>query len=476
MTRSGLVGRLATGRPLLVGVIVALGLTTLAMAGLTQAKQGPPPALIAGFASAALLMIGAPALAAATAPRGGRARLFVLFAFTAAIIGIRFIGQRYLDPRAAYPLLDEAGLVATLALATWLVAWRPAIGGTLRLAAAAPFIAILAAIAALGYLALDGGLTSGGLDARGAAALALSLGLSMAIAMNVAAGFAALFAKGAERAPAAAGAAHQAIAAAVFAVLCAGAAFFAGAVFAGTIEAALSVAWRAVAMAAIGCGAALFVVSGSLSLTIVNEKTAVQENRRRDDIRRAWRPMRRMLPATSAYAATGLVVIGAVLSVFEAERSLTPETALFIACVALASLVAFVSLRTTILIISVLTFSDLLATLLYTVTGAPVPGEGATLPALALAATAFAQLGLAWRDSAVPRLNAREITEAAVIDGAGRMFSTMGFGAAAFLVAAISGLWPDGAAAAAHFAVTTGIGLVIAPALMTAISARYGYY
>ncbi|MFQ5564183.1 MAG: hypothetical protein ACE5FO_11495 [Parvularculaceae bacterium] len=474
--RPGLVGRLAVGRPLLIGVVFALGLTTLAMAGLTRPYVGPHPEILARFAIAALLIIAAPALAAAGAPRGGRARILLLAAFVAAIVGLHFTGRHYLDPQAAYPLLDLSALVAALALATWLVALRPAIGGNLRLAAAAPYVAILAVFAALGHVALQNGLTETGLAPAVAAALGLSLGLSMTVAVDVAAGFADLFVKGADRARAAAGAAHQAIAPATFAVLCAGSAFLAQYFFPAAHEVGLMTVWIAFAAATLGCGAALFVVSGSLALIVVNEKTAVNENRRRSDIRRVWRPMRRMLPATSAYAATGLVVIGAVLAVFEAERSLTPAVAVFIGGAAAASLLTFVSLRTTILIVSLVTFSHLLATLLYTLTGAPAPDAGQSLPALALAAVAFAQFGLAWRDNAHPRLNAREVAEAAVIQAAGRIFPTLGFGAAAFLVAALSGLWSDGAVASGHFAVTTGLGLVIAPALITAMSARYGYY
>lgn len=470
--RSGLVGRLATGRPLLIGAVIIFGLVTLAITGGSRTPGFATPDSITAFIFSVLMLIAAPSVAAAFSPRDGWRRILVFIAFGLALGLVHFTGERFVESSVADPLFDKTVLGAALALAAWLIAFRPAIGGVLRLAMIGPFISILAAIAALGYFALDGAAAVSSVIP----ALSLSMGLSMVIAVEVAGDFAGYFVRGEDKTGAAAAAAHQAVAPTVFAILCAGSAFLAQLLFPEGQSVEGETVWYAIVAATLGCGSTLFISAGSMSLIRVNEKIALHENWRRSDVRLTWRPVRKLLPATSAYTVVGLVLIGVVLAVFETERSMAPDIATFVLFIAFASLIAFVSLRTTILLLAMLIFGNLFAGLLYAATGALPLSGGEQLSALALAAAAFSHLALAWRDSAHPRLNAREVTETAMTNGVGKFLVTMAMGVSAFLVADVSGLWPGGALAAGHFAITTGLGLLMAPALMTVISARYNRY
>jgi hypothetical protein len=90
--------------------------------------------------------------------------------------------------------------------------------------------------------------------------------------------------------------------------------------------------------------------------------------------------------------------------------------------------------------------------------------------ALAYAGFAFGQLAIAWREARSPRLNPRETTEAAMAGSAATYILCGVIAIATFHAAAISGMWPGGAAAAGEAGVLLAFGIVFAPPLMTALS------
>lgn len=459
----GIVGAFAANRPYLsIGILIS-GLVAMAVIAARQAGAGE---IISGFIINAALMLALPMTLASVLPRKKTQRLIyvaiVLVLFVAAIAGaMRTDGVSLFLP-------SIQTLLVGLALFIYLSALSPLSLNVSRLGILTPFAAILGAGGACGYLALHDllGTTYGSM----AAGVALAMGVGTGI--NVAADFTTLFAAGEARKHAAAAAGHRAVAPTVFSLL-AIASFMAiyshgenfGAIDPGVVWAGITV----------GSGAmitALVAVTGGISLSPIGEQTALDENRRRQWFSAHWRPVRLALPASTATATVAIAGILLVIALFENGVDKPVKLAAFIILTWIGAGIAFVSIRTSLLIALLLLVSAILADYALGVIGTGVIGFGEKLAALTLTAVALGHMTVSWRDASGQWYNARDIVENALSDGLRRFLFITGPGAVSLYIAQRSFAWQGAEGAIIYFLSVSLIALALAPPAMTAMSAR----
>ena len=469
---SGFLGKLAAQRPLLATMVLALGLTALCVVGLRQSAASGNAGLVISFISNALYVVGAPLVLAAITPRRMLNKsLFLVLTLIVAIALAAAAHQSLTLPffHAPPPLVMT---LSALGLFAFLTALAPFMRGVVRLGVLAPLAGILGAAGGAGYLALEGLLSL----PTAAIAVALALTVGGTTGLNVAADFAKYFAKGATGQEAAAAACHGAIAPTVFAIFAVAALFVVETLNAnfGAIE--WNVLWGGVSVSLLAAAAALVAVTAGLALERVSEQVAVDENRRREWFGRAWRPIRRILPATTALAATAIAGVFVVIAAFEAGVNAPVNLILFFVIISVAAALAFVSLRTSLLIVAMLLASAQLADFVYAVFGAATPALSERLAAMTLTAIALSQLTVSWRNAGEVWRNARDIAQNAMADGLHRFLAATGLGAASLIAVAQSFAWEGGFAAAAYFVATGVISVILAPVMMIAMSAKTGGY
>ncbi len=466
--RYGAIGGLAANRPLLISVVFAFGLTALAVAGFSSQPGGRA---MSGFAINCFAALALPAVATGIAPAGAVPRAVFAALAAGALLVVSFLAPFDKNAMLAAAGLSGATLRIGAALLLWFVLLRPLFGDAPGLAMAAPLAAALGAFGASGLLALE---ALARIDVLGAVA-SLSVAMSCLVGVGVAGDFTRAFAGGARADEAAGDAAHLAVAPTAFGALATAGVFSAG--LAPGAE-TLDWSWRAVAYAAGGVAlataTALVVTASTLSLSNVTEEIAVIENYRRQNLRRWWRPFRQVLPPSSAIAFTAILLILTVVALFSAFNLLTPVKLILLGACSLAAWVTFVSLRTGLFVFLALFASMIMIDWSYAIAGVVSPGLLVELTATAFAAALFGQIGVAWRDARNPRRNAREATEAAMVDGAYRYLASAAFALGAFAAAEASGLWEDGSAAALYLAALCLFGFFIAAPLMTSIGAIFG--
>jgi len=470
---SGIIATLASRRPLLSTTMAAFALTALAVAGVRNSGASlGDRTLITSFIFNAFVIIGAPAMVAAVAPRALAPRVFALGLATAVVVLLVMNNDRHWFTPGFADLPGTPALLAALGLMFYFAALAPVIGGSMALSVAGPFAAILGAAGAAGFFAMEGVLGTPG----GGAALGLGLGMGAALGASIGADHARYFAAGAHTKHAAAGAAHEAIAPVMFSIMVMVAVFAVQSLSAnfGALD------WPMVTAAfivAVATGVTvLFAVSGSLADARLSEVTATNENLRRRWFIRAWRPARMALPASTAFAVSAIAGIFAAIAFFESALPAPLSYLFFLVLIWAAAAIIFVSLRTSLLILALLMMSGLLSNLVFDIVGLVRPAMLESLAAFALTAVALGQLTVSWRDAGGQWRNARDIAENAMSDGLQRYLVTLGYGAAALFTAEISGAWSGGGAAAVYFICAASINLVLGPAFMTAMSARYQSY
>lgn len=466
--RHGTIGALAANRPLLISVVLAFGLTALAVTGFIRESSA---LTVSDFAINAFFALAAPALIARFAPPKLVNRLIYVLAISTVLI----VGSIYapgVSPKAFAAFAPSVSAVQiACVLLIWFVLLRPLVGDIVGLGVAAPVAAVLGAFGASGFLALEAAPGEGVIGAIAS----LSLALSCLVGVGVAADFAQAFARGGDVHDAAGVAAYNATSAAVYATL-----ITFGVFVAGLLPAAETINWsfRAIIYGAAGVALAvtttLLVTASALSLAQVSEQTAVTENHRRQNVRRWWRPLRQALPPSSALAFVAILMIITVTGLFTAYEPITlVKVALLIACALFAGL-TFVSIRTGIYVFTALLSAMVIVRWIYEIAGTPSPSLLAELTGLAVTAALYGQVAIAWRDARNPSRNAREAAERAMIDGAHRYAISAAFVLGALFVSDVSGLWSDGAEAAFYTFAMTLFGFLIAAPLMTAISAVFG--
>ena len=466
----GLIGGMAAGRPLLSGAVIAFAAAALA----SVAWRGAPAAdadLSIAYLAALAFLTAVPATIAAAAPKN-----FWLRAIYAGILAGLFLALRRVLEQSGLdiPLIDEGFALVGAAILVFLLAlgaplWRAAAGFSLIGIAAV----VLGAAAGLSILRIE---TGGVGDVETAnAALALAGALGAALAVQMAATFSRSFAEGGDNFTAAAEAARQAAAPALFA-LAVGVSAIALAAFAGgaKLPEILSVARVAAGAGAFCLAAPIFLLAGALSLKAKTEMTAVVENRRREGLQPMLSAIRNVLPPSSAIAASAILLIAAVVAAFETETPASVGEIALVSAVAVFSALAFVSLRTALMTALLVAVAGRLASWGYDLAAAAPPSETARVTASALAACLSAQLFLAWRDRRNPRRKTREVVRMALADSLFAYVAASLLAVAALGSSDVAGVWSEGAEAAAYAGVLAVIGLFAGPPLMTAIGALFG--
>ena len=466
-----IVGGIAANRPILAVSLLAAGLTALSVLGVRHAEPGSA-ALIIEYIFNAVYIVALPMGLAALRPQRlvWRVLFFVLIAIVSAALVIADMQSYSLAGVVAAP---PAGLTfAALGFTAFLFALSPMASNVARLAAAGPFAAVLGVAGAAGYLALEG--IWGRQEGAAAAAIALVLGAGAGVAVS--ADYAKFFSAGATHRRAAIAASHASIASAAFSLLAVAALFGVQTFKANFGAVEWRVLWAGVAAPAAAMIAALFAVTGSIALASLGEQAAVDENRRRQWFAAAWRPVRSLLPPTSAAAATAIAGVVVVIAFFEAGFSAPVTLAAFFGLIWAAAGAAFVSIRASFLIAGLLAVSAVLAGYLYAALGLEIPALAERLDALTLCAVALGHMMVSWRDAGEVWRNARDITENALSDGLCRFVFLVGAGAAALFVSAVTFDWAGGIGALVYYVTVSFFSLLLAPAMMTAMSARFQRY
>lgn len=443
-------------------------MTALCVVGVRRAGNAEYAGLISGYLINGLYVLGVPLLLAAATPRRSGLRILFFLVVGAAAAGLLFAADRgfALSPYIFAP--PKALTIAALSFFAVLAAIEPFFNGGFRLSLAAPFAALLGASGAAGFLALEGVLKA----PQTAAALSVALAAGVIGGVGVGADYASSFARGASPRVAAANGGHTGVAPAMFAILavCAFFGLHSWSVNYGAVE--WPELWGAAGAVLLASVVSLVIGVAALSISKQSEQVAVDENRRREWFAGIWSPIRRILPAQTALAASAIAGILAVVALFEVGLTAPFSFLVFLGGVWAAAALVFVSLRTSLLIAGLLFASAIFADYGYSVFSVSGPGLLERLTALTLTAIALAQLTVSWRDAGDIWRNARDVAQNAMSGGLRRFLLALGAGASSLVVSAHSFGWSAGFDAAAYFLATGAVSLVLAPIMMIALSAR----
>lgn len=463
--RSGAIGRILADRPMTTATVFAVGLIAAAYLGVDGAQPGA--AAPQDIARVLLGFIALPALPLALAAFAPRTRYGAGLSLLGAAVAAFALSRALPLSAPDLPRPDNRFFGVGLLLFGALLALRPAIGLAIR------FCFIGAASAVLGVAGAAGLMTKSGADAATIAAFgALGVALAAAVSVNVAADFSAFFARGADPRRAAISSSEHALGPVALAVALGFISVSLHGLFAGGVAGA-RLAWTSALAAALATGIAAAASTGAVALSAADEGLAVDENMRRQRLRRLWRPLRQALSANVAYAACAIAFVVLLVIAFDLKA---PPRAAALIYAPLAGIIAgasLISLRSGLFVVAQLTAATLSTAWIFERVGRPLDQLGSAV-ASAILAVSFAMLALAWRDARSPRLNARETMEATLTDGAGRFAVSLAAAAGALYAAAFTGVWPGGVDAAARVLVGGFVGILTGPALMTALSAIGG--
>ncbi|WP_425409380.1 hypothetical protein [Hyphococcus sp.] len=463
---TGLLGKLSAERPILVTGVLLLGALVLCLVGLREADSAESYSVLSNLVFAGLFVLCAPIMLAAFAPERPILRFAFLCVTIIAGAGLSAAALGAFEIPGVYfaPLIALSGF----GLFMFLIVLAPLTRNAVRLGVAAPFAALIGAVGGLGVFAIQDILTS----PLSAASVAIALAGGVTIGAGIGADFAQYFAKGMTPRKAAAAAGHGGVAPAAFCVLVAAAyaaltSFHAnfGRINIMDVASAGSVVLLASLMALVG-------TTSALALRGAGEQTAVDENRRRQRFVESWKPVRKLLPSTTAFAVSAIAAIMVVIAGFEVGVETPGSLLAFIVVVLCVSGLAFVSIRTSLLIAVLLLLSTLFAHYLYEIFSLPKPDAPARFAALALAAIAFSQITVSWRNAGDIWRNARDVAQNAMCDGLRRFLVSLGAGSAALVASSAAFMWSEGGVTAAYLIIICSIGLLLSPAFMIALSAR----
>ncbi len=468
--QSGFLGKLSAERPMLAAGVLAVGVIALCALGVRNNPDPGGGSLILRFVASSLFVVCAPIAAAALTPLRRTPRIIFLVGASALFAAIMAASFQVIDLGGLTPPRMAVGAAAGLFVFLALLA--PLTRSTLRLGGVGAIAAVLGVAGGIGYWALDNLLSS---PFNGAAS-AIALTAGICIGAGVGADYAHHFSRGLTPRSAAAAAGHAALAPAGFSLLAVAACMLV-VTFAANFGA---VDWRVLggagAAVLLSCTMALVFTTSALSLHKPSEQAAVEENRRRQRFAQSWRPFRRRLPASAAAAASAIAGVVVVVALFEIGLPDAMSLAAFLVVILIASGLTFVSFRASMLITALLFTSTVFADYIYAVLGLLAPPVTERFAALTLAAIAFSQLTVSWRNAGDIWRNARDIAQNAMSDGLRRFAIAYGAGGAATVACAYAFAWEGGIAAAVYFAIVAGVGLFLAPVLMVALSAQLKRY
>ena len=467
---SGFLGKLSAERPMLATGVWSTGLVALCALGARHSLDAATGDLILRFVAIAAAVVCAPLAIAALTPQ--RLVYRIPYLVIALAVCVLFVAGSFgaIVPGGLAPPQLLAG--AGVGLFIFLAALSPMTRSTLRLGGIGPVAAVTGAAGGIGYLALENLLAS----PFSAAASAIALTAGVCVGAGVGADYAQHFARGLTPRTAAAAAGHSALAPAAFSV-------FASVIcmLVVTYNANFgAVDWRVLAACSatvlLAAATAMVFASAALSMFSPSEQAAVDENRRRQRFAESWRPVRKRLPATTAGAASAIAGVLVVIALFEVGLPNAASLAVFLFLIMAASGLTFVSVRTSLLIATLLFASSIFAGYVYAIFDMAAPALTERFVALTLCAIAFSQLTVSWRNAGDIWRNARDIAQNAMSDGLRRFAIAFGAGGAATVASAYAFNWDAGIGVATYYAIVAGIGLFLAPVLMVTLSAQYQRY
>lgn len=463
--RSGVVGSLLADRPVTIASVAAAGLVALAYlgvegAGAAAAQAGRLSALLLSFIALPVLPLGLAAFTPAT-----RAGYALSVAAAVAVAAALWIGWPLIAPGLPHP--DSRFYALGLALFAVFLLLRPAVGAALR------FGFVGAASAVLGVAGAAGLMARTGAEIPEIAAFgALGLALAAPVAIGVAADFSAYYARGVDPRSAAIASSEHAVGPVAMATALAFVSVVLHALLGG--GGGVRLGWTAALVAALATAIATAFATGAVSLTTGGEAIAVVENARRQRLRRLWRPLRRSISTSTAYAVVAVVFILLLILAFDLKAAPAPALLVYAPAAGIVAGLCLISMRGGLFVAVLTTVAVVATSWIFERDGASGLSPQASAVGYGVLAAGFAMLAASWRDARSPRLNARETMEAALTDGVGRFAASLACGAGALYAAAFSGAWPEGVDAAARALVGGLFGLVLAPALMTALAAIGG--
>ncbi len=470
MERPSVLGDIAANRPLLMSVLFAFGIAALSVISLTNIQNGSLAAGVAHFVMNGMIAIAAPLAIAAIAPLSVKSRLMTAIFVPACFVGLNFLIPLY-APAFISAYLAPGALLAAAGLSFWFILLKPAFGGVIRLAGAAPTAAFLGALGAAALISVEMGAP------MGIVGVVTIFGFAAAclVGVGVAADFAQIFAKGQSAHEAAAGAAHRGLATACHGVILM-IVLLSGQMLLLEPQGAwlTSVLFTGGAGAVVAVAAGLFVTTGALSLNRTTDLAAVTENYRLRDFRENWRPVRAALPPSACLAIAAMLCVAAVAALFEAPNGLATVKLAAASTAGLAAALSYVSMRGGIFVFAMLFLSMVLADWGFAIAGASVISLQAQILAITLAGLLFGVLSLSWREARDVRRKPHEATERGMADGLHRYLFGSAIAIAALFMGGATGLWPQAAEAGVYLTVLCVFGLLIAAPVLTAMGAILG--
>ncbi|NNE40295.1 MAG: hypothetical protein HKN14_05185 [Marinicaulis sp.] len=462
----GIVGAFAVNRPILSNSVISVGLAALCASGL-RLGSAANIAAVEALAIYALVVIATPFCIAAFWPKQTAWRSLIII-LTLAFSAILIAMDRGLIAGLPFAAPPQEIIFAAAGAGAFLIFIGPLTGGVHRYSAPGVFASLLAALALIGYLLIEGFFD----ENQTGVFVALAITAGLVVGASVSADFLRAFAAGARWKIAAANGGHGGVAPAAYCILIAASL--------GVVETLQSnfgapdwrLIWAGVTGVAVASAASLFAVAGGLSLSTPNEIAAEMENRRQRAFRNSWRPIKLVLPVATGIAAVAITGIFIVISVFNAGVPAAGSQAIFFALIWCSAAIVFVSIRTATLVIALLAAGALLSDYLYSILHLARPELLSRLSAYSFAAIALGLMTLSWRDMREYWLNAREVAENALNDGARRFILAIGYSVISIFVVSRIIEWPGANALIAYLLSLAFFSAVLAPAFMTAMSVR----
>ena len=425
--------------------------------------------LVAQLLTSIAIGVALPVLLAGLLPRRPMRKALYILVLSLAGVFVFGVAMNLWAPPFAWPASIQGSLIAAFALTAYFIILEPFVSNSGKLGLLAPVAMALGVIGASGYLMLE---TLWGGE-EGAAMVAVGMAAALAIGVTIVSEFSTLFAAGRARAQAAAAAGHSAVAITAFSILAVASLFGVQTFNANFGAVEWRVLWAAVTVAAAAMVSVMVVVTGALSLTPLGEQAAVNENRRRQWFSHVWRPLRSFLPAPTAMALTAIAGVLVVIAMFEAQFSAPLSLSALFFCLWLAAGISLVSIRASLLVISVLTVCYILSNYFYAVFGLALPDLLSRMTGVTLCAVSLTHWAAVWRDAGDVWRSPVEVTEHSLSDGMRRYLFMSGVSAASLFVAAQTFSWPGGASAVGFFVIITSMSVVLTPVFIIAMSVYF---
>lgn len=459
---SGFLGNLVARRPQMIAGILALGCVALSVVGHRQDGSAVDISyllivnLLAGLAAPLVLSVVRPKTIS---------DMIGWTLFVVAIFAGGYWAHQNLPDHLRVLFPSSFALVTGALVFLHFNIIRPLVGGHFRLIAISPIAITLGAAGGIGLLAFA--------QVTGNS-VPLLLIYSIASGTIIGAGsgfdFARFFARGSSREKAAAAAAHASLAPGSFATIMTAAAVAMLSYRSGFGALDWHLIAAAAGLTAGFCLLGVVCVAGALGRSTFGERVAVDENYTLRWFARAWGPLRRVFPPTTAIAATAIAIILAIIAAFEAGLSAPVTFLVLCSFIAFGALVAFVSVRTSLLLIAVLSVSVFISRFAYSLIGVPLPTAELQIIVVGLVSLSLVQLTTSWRDANLRWRNARDAAQDAMGGGLRKAMVGYGLTAATISVVGHSLSWPLTTDVLSYYLMLVVVATVMSPIAMIALS------